>query len=95
MRTSGEIPALLRLKQAAAEKVALDPGLVHLLLIGTGGAALGAGMMHARDEANRARTKNTAFGAGVAAGLAGPHIVGALNRYVNPAHSTSGTETPQ
>ena len=89
MRASRDIPALVRLKRAAEEKVAVDPALVRLLLAGAGGVALGggigAGLAHSHDEAARERTKNTAFGAGVATGLAGPRLVSSINERINPS----------
>lgn len=98
MRASRDIPVLVQLKRAAEEKVAVDPALVRLLLAGAGGVALGGGigasLAHSRDEAARERTKNTAFGAGIATGLAGPRLVGALNERVNPSPMSS-FEAPQ
>jgi hypothetical protein len=77
------IDALARLKQAAEAKTAADPALVKALLGGggalLGGGALGAGLMHAHDEAARERAKNTGFGAGIATGMAGPQIIDALH----------------
>jgi hypothetical protein len=95
MRSSRDIPALMRLKRAAEEKVAMDPALVRMLLAGAGGLALGGGigahLTHSHDEQARERTKNTAFGAGVATGLASPHLVGALNQRLNPSPMMSTT----
>lgn len=86
-RASGH-SVVVRLKQAAEAKVAMDPGLVKLLLAGGAGALLGTGLgahvTHARDEEARKRTRNTAFGAGVATGLAGPHIANAIHTRLNP-----------
>lgn len=82
------IDVLARLKQAAETKAAADPALVKALLAGGAGALLGGGvasaLTHSHDEAARERARNTAFGAGVATGMAGPHIVGALNTQLNP-----------
>lgn len=93
-----DIDALSRLKRAALEKVAANPALVPLLLGGVGGAALGAGLgahlMHAHDESALTRSKNTAFGAGIAAGLAGPTIVNRLHTRLNPtSQPNQSTET--
>lgn len=83
-----DIDAVVRLKQAAEAKIAADPALMKLLLAGGAGALLGtgvgAGLTHSHDEVARQRTKNTAFGAGIATGLAGPSIVGGLNARLNP-----------
>lgn len=99
MHSSHDIPALVRLKRAAEEKVALDPALVRMLLAGAGGVALGGGigasLAHSHDEQARERTKNTAFGAGVATGLAGPRLVGALNERINPQAPITSMEAPQ
>lgn len=80
--------AVVRLKQAAEAKVAMDPGLVKLLLAGGAGALAGSGLgahfAHARDEEEARRGKNVAFGAGVATGLASPRLVGGLNARLNP-----------
>lgn len=76
-----------RLKQAAEAKTAASPALVQALLAGgagaIGGGALGAHLMHARDEEARKRTRNIGFGAGVATGMAGPQIVDALHSILN------------
>lgn len=80
--------AIARLKQAAEAKVAVDPGLVKLLLAGGAGAlagsGLGAHLAHSRAEEDARRAKNVAFGAGVATGLASPRLVGGLNARLNP-----------
>lgn len=80
--------AVARLKQAAEAKVAVDPGLVKLLLAGGAGALAGSGLgahfAHARDEEAQRHAKNVSFGAGVATGLASPRIVGSLNARLNP-----------
>jgi TctA family transporter len=69
------------LKEAEA-KVALDPSLVKTLLAGGVGAAAGGGIAHlatrAHDERQREQTRNRAFGAGVAAGVAGPRVARGL-----------------
>jgi hypothetical protein len=71
------------LKQAAEAKVAADPALVKALLAGGGGllagGALGAGLEHMHDQAAKERARNTAYGAGVATGMAGPQIIDALH----------------
>lgn len=88
MPSSSNIDVVSRLKQAAAAKIAADPGLAKLLLAGGAGAllggGLGAGLTHSHDQASRERAKNTAFGAGVATGLAGPGLVSGLNARLNP-----------
>jgi len=95
MTCSVHIDALDRLKQAAEAKIAANPALAKLLLAGGAGAAVGGGLgahlMHGRDEAARARTRNTSFGAGMAAGLAGPQLV---NRLYDRMHPSTG-EVPQ
>lgn len=82
------IDVVTRLKQAADEKVAADPKLVRKLLGGgalaLGGTGLGLGALHAHDEAIRDRARNTGFGAGLAAGIAGPQIVDALHGALHP-----------
>lgn len=72
------------LLKEAEEKVAVDPGLAKTLLTaGAGATAAGIPMymlMHHQAEAAREKTRNQAFGAGVASGLAGPRILrGVLN----------------
>ncbi len=72
------------LKQAAEAKVAaMDPAIVKALLAGGGGllagGAIGAGIEHMHDQAAKERARNTAFGAGVATGMAGPQIIDALH----------------
>lgn len=66
----------------AEEKVAVDPSALKLLLAGLGGgAAIGVPgylLMDAHAEAVRKHTRDRAFGAGVATGLAGPKIVSGL-----------------
>ena len=75
------------LLKEAEDKVALDPSMVNKLLIGGGiaGGALGLGAygyglhkMHEKREADRIRARNHAFGAGVAAGVAGPRVIRGL-----------------
>lgn len=67
------------LLKEAEDKLALDPSLVKMLLAGGGGALAGGGIAHlltrAKDERERTQTRNRAFGAGVAAGVAGPRVV--------------------
>jgi len=64
------------------EKVALDPSTVKMLAAGAGGMAL-AGVptyliTRALNRHERERTRDRAFGAGVATGLAGPKIIQGL-----------------
>ena len=70
------------LKEAETKVAALDPSLVKMLLAGGAGALTGGGIAHlatrAHDERERQRTRNRAFGAGVAAGVAGPRVVRGL-----------------
>lgn len=70
------------LLKEAEDKLALDPSLVKMLLAGGGGALAGGGIAHlltkAHDEQERDKTRNRAFGAGVAAGVAGPRVVRGL-----------------
>ena len=92
MRPVANIDVLERIKQAAEIKAAADPALVKTLLAGgvgaLGGGALSALLTHSHDEAARERSRNTAFGAGVAAGLAGPRIVDVLHAAQHPAQGT-------
>lgn len=70
------------LLKEAEDKIALVPSLVKMLLAGGAGAAVGGGISHlatrAHDAHERERTRNRAFGAGVAAGVAGPRIARGL-----------------
>lgn len=70
------------LKEAEDKVSALDPSLVKMLLAGGAGAAAGGGLAHLLTQAHadreRATTRNRAFGAGVAAGVAGPRVVRGL-----------------
>lgn len=101
MLRSSDIPALSRLKAAAEERVAAIPSLVPLLLAGAGGLAIGGGLgahaAAARENNAVSRARNTAFGAGMATGLAGPRIVSRLDARLNPAgHSPPiDAEIPQ
>jgi hypothetical protein len=66
----------------ALEKVALDPSAMKMLGAGAGGALL-AGVptyliTRALNRHERERTRDRAFGAGVATGLAGPKIIQGL-----------------
>jgi alcohol dehydrogenase class IV len=83
------IDVVARLKQAAMTKAAANPALVKALLAGGAGALVGGGLgslfTHEHDEAARERARNTAFGAGMATGLAGPRIVDALHAMQHPA----------
>lgn len=61
------------------EKVAaIDPSVLKLLGVGLGGAAVGGIGAHLAtrhaDEERRLQTRNRAFGAGMATGLAGPQL---------------------
>jgi hypothetical protein len=81
MAVSRDMPVLERLRQAAREKTAMDPKLMALLAGGAG--AVGAGipialLMKAHENHARERSRNIGFGAGVATGLAGPHIARGL-----------------
>jgi hypothetical protein len=93
------INVVFRLKQAAEAKVAVDPGLVKLLLAGGAGALLGGGLgahhAHTQDLDEQRRAKNVSFGAGVAAGLAGPRIVGGLNDRLNPQLLPAAAVAPE
>ena len=77
------IDYIARLKHAAEMKVAANPALIPALLAGgagaLGGGAIAASLVHNRDVAERERVRNTAFGAGAAAGLTGPQIIDALH----------------
>lgn len=73
------------LLKEAEDKIALDPALAQKLLLGgtaLGGAALGGTAAHyvtkAHDDKERRKTRNHAFGAGVAAGVAGPKVIKGL-----------------
>lgn len=97
MLRSCDIPALSRLKAAAEERVAAIPSLIPLLLAGAGGLAVGSGLgahaatAHEHESVSRAR--NTAFGAGMATGLAGPRLVSRLDARLNPVDYTPSTAT--
>jgi hypothetical protein len=74
---------LSKLRRAAMEKVAMDPLAARTLLAG-GAGAVAAGvpitlLMRAHEDAARKRAQNVGFGAGVATGLAGPHIIRGLH----------------
>jgi hypothetical protein len=80
------MPLLSRLRHAAREKVAMDPSLAKMLLAG-GAGALTAGVptaliMKAHADEARNRARNVGFGAGVATGLAGPHIASGLQNVI-------------
>lgn len=77
------MPDVRHILTAAAEaKVAADPALVKALLAGgagvLGGGMLSAKLTHDHDEIARQHTRNTAFGAGLATGIAGPRIMDVL-----------------
>lgn len=82
------IDVLTRLKEAAEAKIAANPALVPALLAGGAGAVLGGGLgallAHSHDEEARERARNTAFGAGVATGLASPRIIDVLHAAQHP-----------
>lgn len=91
MATPDHIHVFTRLKEAAAKTALDNPALVKALL-GGGALALaggGIGTMLERARAEKANEearrqgRNTSFGAGVAAGMAGPQIVDALHRFVH------------
>ena len=75
------------LLKTAEEKIALDPSLLKTLgLLGAGGALTAVPtylVTHARDEAERQKTKNHAFGAGLATGVATPKIMRGLFNIAN------------
>jgi shikimate 5-dehydrogenase len=66
------------LLKEAEEKVAIDPGLLNVL-VGAGGLAAGIVptylLTKAHDEAIRKRTRDRAFGAGLATGVATPKLL--------------------
>lgn len=72
-----------QLQRLAEEKTAADPALVRSLLAGGAGAVAGAVpaalLMRAHDEATRERTRNTAFGAGLATGTVAPDLIRGLH----------------
>ena len=84
MRASAHIASQhAELLAEVGEKIAeLPPNLLPMLGIGLGSAgagALGAHLLTRRaDEERRLQTRNRSFGAGVAAGVAGPHVVRGL-----------------
>jgi zinc transporter ZupT len=82
MSNSPTTDVIFRLKQAAMAQAAANPALVKALLAGGAGALVGGGLtgllVHSHDAAEKERAKNMSFGAGVATGLAGPHLVDAL-----------------
>lgn len=69
------------LEKAEAKTAALDPLLLKALLFG-GGVAAGAVptalVLRHQAEQEQARTRNRAFGAGMAAGVAAPHVLRGL-----------------
>lgn len=69
-------------KEAEAKLAALDPNTLKMLLAGGAGAIAGGVptylMTRAHDEAERERTRSHSYGAGVATGVAAPHIVRGL-----------------
>jgi len=78
------------------EKVALDPSTMKMLAHGAGGAVL-AGVptylvTRALNRHEREKTRDRAFGAGVATGLAGPKIVKGL---FNIAQGSGFLDAPQ
>lgn len=73
--------------EAEAKTAAIDPQLLNKLLMGGAGVAAGAIptaliMQHLGDK-EREQTRNRAFGAGMATGVATPHI---LRSFVNRAN---------
>ncbi len=70
------------LREAEEKTAGIDPAHLKLLLAaGAGGAAVGIPLHmveQARAEEARKRTRNHAFGAGVAAGAVSPHIIRSL-----------------
>lgn len=93
MRGASNIDVLVRLEEAAMKTAALNPALVKALVAGGAGALLGAGgasLMHRHDEEDLARSKNTAFGAGIATGMAGPRIIDALHTATHPTQQVAG-----
>lgn len=87
------------LLKEAEDKVALDPSLVKMLLAGGAGAAVGGGISHlatrAHDAHEREQTRNRAFGAGVAAGVAGPRIARGLYSIAQQNGLFPQSEMPQ
>ena len=85
------------------EKVALDPSALKLLAAGGAGAAA-AGIptyliTRALNRAEKEKTRNLAFGAGVATGFAGPKIIQGLFNIAQgtgfmPQHQQSQYEMP-
>lgn len=70
-------------QDAEAKTAAIDPVMLRrLLLAGAGGLAAGAipaaMITHKVDEGARERTRNRAFGAGMATGMAAPHVMRGL-----------------
>jgi len=70
------------IKQAEGALASVNPATWKMLLAGGAGAIGGGSIAHlatrALDEKEREATRNNAFGAGVATGVAGPHIVRGL-----------------
>ncbi len=76
------------LLKEAEDKIAVDPSLLKLLLAGgVGGAAVGvpALIMHQHQKQEAERTRNRAFGAGMATGIAAPKILRGLFNIANGA----------
>jgi hypothetical protein len=79
MRRSEYMALYGELLKEAEEKVAdMNPALLHTLLVGGGlaaGAVPTALVMNQLAEKKRLATRNKAFGAGVATGVAAPHLL--------------------
>jgi hypothetical protein len=83
-------------REAEAKTASIDPALLkRLLLAGAGGLAVGAVpaalITHRVDEAARERTRNRAFGAGMATGMAAPSIMRGL---LHVARGQNNAEIP-
>lgn len=100
MSDATNIDVITRLKQAAMTKAAANPALVKALLVGGAGALAGGGLTslfsheHANEQAERDHARNTAFGAGMAAGVAGPRIIDALHARIHPGQMGQMQQMP-
>lgn len=86
-------------KEAEAKTAGLDPQHLKMLLTGAGGMALGAipaaliGNHYA--EKAREQTRNRAFGAGLATGVAAPHILRRALNFTENAGLLEPAQIPQ
>lgn len=90
VETLGAQPGALTAAEQAADKARLGRNLA----LGAGGLGVGVGIPaaytlgHGRGEAGKTRTRNIAFGAGAATGLAAPTLIRGLGRIARGASQT-------